>query len=85
MAQGNEINRVLAYIFSTVIGGIVLMLAILLLAIAMIRYRGRKQQPEMKGMVTGNFCNFVCVNEFNLQVINVYFHALTRWEPGCGE
>ena len=42
------VSTVLAYTFSAVAGVSVVMLAILLIAIATIKYKGRKQQQEMK-------------------------------------
>ena len=50
VAQGNEMNTVLVYSLAAVAGFIVVMLAILLIAIAVIRYKGRKIQQGKKGM-----------------------------------
>ena len=50
VAQGNEMNTVLVYTLAAVAGFIVVMLAILLIAIAAIRYKGRKQQQRKKGI-----------------------------------
>ena len=47
VAQGNEVNTVLAYALSAVAGFVVVMLALLLVAIAIIRCRDRKQQQRM--------------------------------------
>ena len=54
VAQGNEINTVLAYTFSAIAGVIVVMLAIVLIAIATVRSKGRKQQQGMK-VLTNEF------------------------------
>ena len=48
VAEDNEINTELVYIFSAIVGVIVVILAILLIAIATIRYSGTKQRQGMK-------------------------------------
>ena len=50
VAEGNEMNTVLVYTLAAVVGFIVVMLAILLIAIAAIRYKGRTQQQGKKGI-----------------------------------
>ena len=50
VAQGNEMNTALAYILSAVAGFIIVVLAILFIATATIRYRCRKKQQGMKGI-----------------------------------
>ena len=50
MAQGNEMNTVLVYTLAAVALFIVVMLAILLITIAVIRYKSRKQQQGKKGI-----------------------------------
>ena len=50
VSQGNEMNIVLVYTLAAVAGFIVVMLAILLIIIAAIKYKGREQQHEMKGI-----------------------------------
>ena len=50
VVQGNEMNTVLVYSLAGVAGFIVVMVAILLIAIAAIRYKGRKIQQGKKGI-----------------------------------
>ena len=50
VAQGNEMNTVLVYTLAAIAVFIVVMLAVMLIAIAAIRYKGRKQQQGIKGI-----------------------------------
>ena len=50
VAQGNEMNTVLVYTLPAVAVFIVVMLAILLIAVAALRYKCRKQQQGKKGI-----------------------------------
>ena len=49
VSRGNEMNTVLIYTLAAVAGFIVVMLAILLIAIAAVRYKGETMQQGKKG------------------------------------
>ena len=50
VAQSNEMSTVLVYTWAAVAVFIVVMMAALLIAIAAISYKGRKQQQGIKGI-----------------------------------
>ena len=60
VAQGNEMSTaLLVYSLAAVAGFSVVMLAILLIAIAAIRYKGRKQQQRIKGIYSCSFATLI--------------------------